>query len=237
MARLFALADLHLSGTGEKPMDRFGALWVDHARRMAENWDRVVEPDDWILLPGDLSWARHLRDAACDLAWIDERPGLKLLLRGNHDSWWSGPGKVRAALPASCSILHNEAFALGRWVVIGSRGWLDPDDPLAGDNDRRVFERELQRLDLSIRDAARFDPQAPRIAMLHYPPWLVGREPTAVVERLTEANVSLCVYGHLHGDDHALAVEGEHRGIRFHFVAADAADFTPVLLLEELEGA
>lgn len=235
MARLFALADLHLSGTGEKPMDRFGALWIDHATRMAANWDRLVAPEDWVLLPGDLSWARNLADAACDLDWIDKRPGSKLLLRGNHDSWWGSPGKVRAALPPSCSILHNQAFPIGRWIVIGSRGWLSPDDPLADENDHRVFARELRRLELSIGDAERFDAGSSRLAMLHYPPWLRGREPSEVVQRLNGTGVSICVYGHLHGEDHGLAIEGRQGGIRYHFVAADAVDFSPVLILEDVE--
>lgn len=235
MARLFALADLHLSGTGDKPMDRFGELWSGHAARMAENWDRLVEPVDWVLLPGDLSWGRNLEQAACDLAWIGERPGRKLLLRGNHDSWWGGAAGVRAALPPGCSILHNDAFRIGEWVVLGSRGWLSPDDPKATDSDRRVFERELHRLDLSIRDAARFGGKPRRLAMLHFPPWLSGREPTDVVRRIAAARVSLCVYGHLHGDDHALAVRGSHGGIVYHFVAADAVGFCPVVIVGDVE--
>jgi len=235
MGRLLALADLHLSGTGDKPMDRFGDLWVDHARRMAANWDATVRPEDWVLLPGDLSWAKNLEQAACDLAWIGERPGSKLLLRGNHDSWWGGRSKVRQALPAGCEILHNSAFEVGDWIVLGSRGWLSPDDPFAGADDRKVYERELRRLDLSIEDASRFDSGRSRLAMLHYPPWVAGREPTEVVRRMRAAGVSICVFGHLHGADHALAIDGTHDGIRYHFVAADAVDFRPVVILEDVE--
>ena len=235
MGRLLALADLHLSGTGDMPMDCFGDLWVDHTSRMAENWDAMVRPEDWVLLPGDLSWAKNLEQAACDLAWIGERPGSKLLLRGNHDSWWSSRTKVRQALPRGCEILHNSALAVGNWVVLGSRGWLSPDDPLAGDDDRKVFERELHRLDLSIKEASRFDAGRSRVAMLHYPPWLAGREPTEVVRRLKGAGVSICVFGHLHGADHALAIDGTHDGIRYHFVAADAVKFSPVVILEDVE--
>lgn len=230
MTRLFALADLHLSLIGDKPMDRFGEAWIDHPRRMAEAWDARVEPGDTVLLPGDLSWARNMREAEPDLAWIGERPGRKLLLRGNHDTWWSGLGRVRAALPDGCEALQNDAFRLDSCVVLGARGWLDPEDPLAGPGDARIFKRELERLRLSILAADRLEAGSglPRVAMLHYPPWIEGREPTRVVALLERAGVAHCVYGHLHGEDHRLAVTGKRNGIEYHLVAADAVDFAPV---------
>jgi uncharacterized protein len=229
--RLFALADLHLSLAGNKPMDVFGELWRDHAARMAAAWDRSVGAEDSVLLGGDLSWGRTLDEAALDLAWIGERPGRKLLLRGNHDGWWSSVAKVRRALPEGITVLQNDAHAVAGWTVVGSRGWVLPDDPAATAADRAVFERELTRLRASIRDAdARFDSEQPRLALLHYPPWLVGRAPSAVVDVLREARVRVVVYGHLHGADHALALRGEHAGMTYCFVAADAVDFTPVEL-------
>jgi len=231
MARLFALADLHLSGAGHKPMDVFGDLWRDHSRRMAEAWDAAVAREDTVLLAGDLSWARTLEEARPDLEWIARRPGRKVLLRGNHDSWWSAPGRVRAALPACCTALHNDATEFEQWVIVGTRGWTAPDDPGAQPGDEKVFRRELARLEASIADAdARFGRGRPRIAMTHYPPWLDGREPTEVVRILSGAGVVLCVYGHLHGEDHRLAVNGARGGIVFRFVAADAVDFCPVPL-------
>lgn len=229
MSRIFALADLHLSSTGEKPMDVFGEAWRDHASRMAAAWDATVAPDDAVLLPGDLSWARDLEEAADDLAWIGARPGWKLLLKGNHDTWWKSAGKVRRALPGGCAILQNDAHDLGGTVVVGARGWTAPGDPHAAAGDEAVFARELERLRLSIADAdRRFGRASPRIAMLHYPPLLEGRDPTEVVSVLRASGVGLCVYGHLHGADHALAVTGERDGIRYVFVAADAVAFTPV---------
>ena len=237
MSALFAIADLHLSLGGDKPMDRFGEAWVDHPARIAEAWQRLVSDDDVVLLPGDLSWGKSLDEAAPDLAWIGERPGRKVLLKGNHDSWWQSVGKVRRALPAGCEALHNDSLALGGWVLVGARGWTDPDDPIATEADARIFERELRRLELSLADAdRRFGREAPRLAMLHYPPWLDDREPTAVVERLQAGGVSLCVYGHLHGEDHRMARTGLHGGIDFRFVAADAIDFAPREVLEDLDG-
>jgi len=229
MAQLYALADLHLSGAGNKPMDVFGELWRDHASRMAQSWDATVGDGDTVLLAGDLSWARNLEEAAVDLQWIAERPGRKLLLRGNHDSWWSSLARVRAELPPGCEALQNNALEFEDWVIVGARGWTSPEDPFAQPGDERVYRREMERLRLSIVEARRrFGGERPRLAMVHYPPWLDGREPTEVVDHLAAAGVRICVYGHLHGEDHALAVTGTRRGIDFRFVAADAVDFTPV---------
>ena len=209
-------------------MDVFGALWKDHADRIAAAWDSTVAGDDMVLVPGDLSWARDLEEARGDLAWIGARPGVKFLLRGNHDGWWASIAKVRRALPSGCHALHNDAFDLGGRVLVGARGWTAPDDPTALPGDAVVFTRELERLRLSIADAdRRFGRLSPRVAMLHYPPWIEGRAPTAVVAVLKEGGVRTCVYGHLHGANHVLGLEGEREGIDFHLVAADAIGFAP----------
>ncbi len=230
MGRLFAIADLHLSSSGAKPMDVFGELWADHAARIAAAWDTGVGEDDVVLLGGDLSWARDLEEARADLAWIASRPGRKVLLRGNHDSWWSSISRVRRALPPGCEALQNDALAIdARAVVVGARGWTAPDDPESAPDDARIFRRELGRLERSLEDAdRRFGRALPRVALLHYPPWLEGRPPTEVVDRLHRGGVAVCVYGHLHGDDHALARRGIHDGIRFVFAAADAVGFAPI---------
>ena len=228
MGRLFAIADLHLSSSGAKPMDVFGAAWTNHPARMAAAWDAVVAADDLVLLPGDLSWARDLDEARADLAWIGARPGSKFLLRGNHDGWWASLGKVRSALPPGCHALQNDAFDLGDAVLVGARGWTAPEDPTASPADAAIFDRELDRLRLSIAFADRhFARESPRVAMLHFPPWIEGRAPSGVVAVLREGGVGVCVYGHLHGADHALGVQGVRDGIRFQLVAADAIGFTP----------
>lgn len=228
MARLFALADLHLSLAGHKPMDVFGEAWRDHHRRMATAWDRVVSPEDTVLLPGDLSWGRNLAEAEPDLEWIGSRPGRKLLLRGNHDSWWGSPARVRAVLPPGCELLQNDSHRVDDRVVVGARGWTSPDDPAAEENAGKIFRRELERLRLSILHADRtFGRELTRVAMLHYPPWIDGQAPTKVVEVLRRGGVRVAVYGHLHGADHALAIRGERDGMLYCFVAADAVGFTP----------
>ncbi len=229
MARIFALADLHLSLAGHKPMEVFGELWADHAARMAQAWDGRVGAEDTILLGGDLSWGRNLEEAAPDLAWIAARPGRKVLLRGNHDGWWRSQQAVRRALPPCCDLLRNNAFAVGPWVVVGARGWLAPDDPSATPADRATHEREIARLKLSIEYADRtFGRETPRLALTHFPPRLAGEGSTAVVEILRAGGVSVVVYGHLHGPDHARAIRGPRDGLTYRFVAADAVGFAPV---------
>ncbi len=208
----------------------FGANWTDHPTRMAASWDARVHERDTVLLPGDLSWAGSLEDAFADLEWIHQRPGRKILLRGNHDMWWGSLAKLRKSLPESCTPLQNSAVLVGgQVVVLGARGWTSPDDPVAEPGDGKIFRRELERLKLSIADAdRRFSRELPRVAMLHYPPWIRGRQPTRVVPLLLRAGVSTCLYGHLHGEDHRLGVVGRQDGIRYMLVAADAVNFAPV---------
>jgi len=226
MSRIFAIADTHLGRGVDKPMDIFGPAWERHAERLAEHWTEAVEADDWVLLPGDISWGMHLEEARADLEFLAELPGRKLLLKGNHDYWWTSRAKVEAFLPDRMFILQNDAFDLGDGIgVVGTRGWQPPDAPRASGHDAKIYAREVQRLALSIQAArGRFDRL---IAMLHYPPYYVGIGATEFVPLLEEAGVAVCVYGHLHGRDHRFAFQGERGGVRYQFVAADYLQFRP----------
>lgn len=220
---VFAIADLHLSLAVQKPMDRFGPQWVGHADKVARAWRASVGPQDTVLVCGDTSWAMRLGEAAPDLAWLEALPGRKLLLRGNHDYWWGSMVKLRRALPPSLAVLQNECVPVEGWSVCGSRGWLLPSegtDPA----DLAIFRRELGRLRLSLESAP---PAPPRLAMLHFPPWMPGQESTQVVDLLREFGVRLCIYGHLHAMAPGSYPEGEHDGIRYHCVSADLVDFAP----------
>ena len=152
---IFAIADLHLSlgESVDKPMDVFGPSWEDYERRLEENWRKLVEPEDLVLIPGDISWAMRLEDALPDLAWIDRLPGHKLILKGNHDLWWTGIGRMRE-LFGSITFLQHSAYAGDGFVIAGTRGWLLPGDPDFTEKDAAVYRRELLRLGMSL-DAAR----------------------------------------------------------------------------------
>ena len=209
-------------------MDVFGKHWENHAEKMAVQWDEIVHENDIVLCPGDLSWAMHLRDAEMDLQWIGARPGKKVLGRGNHDFWWSGIKKVRAALPANCLALQNDAIALDDVVIAGSRLWSGPGALDYGPSDQKIYERELSRLELSLKHAVKIGEGKPIIASVHYPPFRADGKETHFVPLLQAYNVHLCVYGHLHGKrSHKTAVEGKRDGISYRLIACDYLNFKP----------
>ena len=227
---LWALADLHLSHSVFKPMDIFGPAWDNHVGKIAANWKRVVKSEDLVLIPGDISWALKLREAVPDLHWLAQLPGRKLLLRGNHDYWWSSISRVRQALPPDVYALQNDHFSWGEWAICGSRGWLCPGhEGFNALKDEKIYQREIQRLTLSL-DSAQRAGYGQIIVALHYPPTNGRHEESGFTTLFTKYPVKTCVYGHLHGPAHAAALEGEWRGIMYHLVSADAVDFTPVLI-------
>ncbi len=224
---VFAISDLHLPGGDVKPMDVFGAHWENHFERIQADWRARVAPDDLVLLPGDISWAMYLEDARADLAAIGALPGRKLLLRGNHDYWWSAISRVRAVLPERVDALQNDAFRYEDVIACGSRGWLCPGSASLGAEDAKIYARELARLELSLRDAEkkRGRDDARLIAMLHFPPFADKTQPTDVTRLLTRYGVSDAVYGHLHGQGLAGAFSGELDGVRYHQVSCDGLGF------------
>lgn len=227
---IWGLADPHLGQAVGKAMDVFGPRWENHAARMADHWRATVSGDDWVLVPGDISWGLKLEEALVDLHFLADLPGKKILLKGNHDYWWTSRKKVEAVLPESMQLLQNDAVDLGEGIgLVGARGWTPPAAPHATEQDEKIYAREVARLEHSLKAAeGRFDRL---IAMMHYPPLYRtagGVDETAFVPLLREAGVCACLYGHLHAGDHRYAVDGDHEGIRYYFVAADAIDFTPV---------
>jgi len=232
--RIFGISDLHLSFSSDKPMDVFGDHWRGHADKMAATWDAMVGPDDVVLCPGDLSWAMKLEQAAPDLAWIGARPGrLKVLTRGNHDYWWSAIGKVRAALPTGVVALQNDALDLGDVVVCGSRLWTCPGALDWDSHDEKIYLREVERLRLSLEAGQKLAAGRPLIAAIHYPPFDKQQGATAYSSLLEEFGVVVCVYGHLHGRRaHRTAFEGLRGGVRYHLIACDHLNFSPIPVWE-----
>ena len=231
--RLFAISDLHLSFGVDKPMDIFGPQWVGHADRMRTAWDAMVSDGDWMLVGGDTSWGLDLAEAKPDLDWLGQRPGQKVLIKGNHCTWWHSRSKVEKVLHPSIRLLQNNAVRLPNGtVVIGTRLWDPPDAPWADANAAGVFHREIERLKLSIEAGRKLGGCVPggkrTLALVHYPPKYSDGRDTAAVELLQQACVQLCVYGHLHGKDHKHGFQGESNGIRYVLASVDAIDFRPI---------
>ena len=225
---VFGLSDLHLSHRADKPMDAFGDQWVGHAARMADAWDRTVAPSDLVLVPGDTSWALKLEEADLDLAWLGARPGVKVICRGNHDYWWHAIGKVRAALPAGCHAVQNDAVDVGSHVVCGSRLWAAPGGLDFTPADQRIYEREVARLRSSLEAARRVAGTRPLLVLVHYPPFTARGEHTEFSRLVCASGATVCAYGHLHGEAaHRTAVEGLVDGTAFHLVACDRVGFAP----------
>ncbi len=228
---LWTISDLHLSSVKPKPMDIFGANWKDHARRIAEAWQARVDPQDYVLIAGDISWALKIPDALVDLHWIDALPGHKIITRGNHDYWFPRRvGPLRDKLPPSITPLSGDAIDIGMAVVCGTRGWITPDTPgFQLDKDTRIYQRELNLLDSALQTACELaNGERPIIVMIHYPPFL-NRQHTEFSRRISTAGATTCIYGHLHRpNDWASAVQGYVDGVYYQLTACDYLGFGPV---------
>ena len=230
---IFAISDLHLSLGMDKPMDIFGDKWVNYTEKMKDRWNRVVTDEDWVIVPGDISWATYMEDAEADFEYINSLNGKKLLLKGNHDYWWTTNSKMSKFLDEhgfdTITILKNNACIIGNVAVCGTRGWTIPPQGAQGGEEVRIFEREKQRFILSLEDA-RSKGAEKIIAALHYPPVDGGSEDSDFMRIMREYGVAECVFGHLHAASHRLAPVGVRGGIRLRLVSCDYIDFTPQLI-------
>lgn len=223
--RLFAISDLHLPGGDQKPMDIFGDHWQDHFQQITQDWTANITCQDIVLLPGDISWAMHLKDALPDLHRIGELPGRKIMLKGNHDYWWSAISQVRANLPEGFYALQNDAVVVGEMVFAGSRGWTMPGGEKEELETQKIFNRELLRLEMSLQQAAKQRGDRPLIVLCHFPPCSNRGEDTPVTMLLERFQVDQVVYGHLHGTACASGFQGQKNGIRYHLTSCDCLGF------------
>jgi len=230
---IYAISDLHLAKSIDKPMDIFGHRWQNYMERLKASWEETVCQDDYVIIPGDISWATYLEQAYDDFSFIERLPGKKIISKGNHDYWWTTLSKLNKFLRdnnfASISFMHNNSFDLGEAVLCGTRGWKCPGENDFSAEDQKIFNRELQRLELSLKTIKPKDNQTV-IAALHYPPFNMKGRPSDFIDVMKKYNVTMCLYGHLHGESHRNAVEGRIEGIDFKFVSADHLEFRPLKL-------
>ena len=221
---LFVLGDTHLSLGGAKPMDVFPG-WNGYVEKLEANWRRLVKTEDTVVLAGDISWSMRLADTRKDFAFLNGLPGQKLIMKGNHDYWWSTANKMNAFFRAegfdTLRLLHNNSYTVDGYALCGTRGWLfDADEP----HDEKVMNREIGRLRLSLQAA---EPGKEKLVFLHYPPVYTGADAPEIVAVLKEYGIRRCFYAHLHGKAIRFAVQGEVDGIRYKLVSADGLQFCP----------
>ncbi len=227
---IYGIADLHLDSIGEKPMDVFGVNWINHEERIFKSWREQIKDEDLVLIPGDISWALKLNQAYEDLKKIDELPGLKVISKGNHDYWWETKKKLMDLNLRTIHFLYNDSLIFGNIAICGTRGWISRDSDEFDIHDEKVFNRELNRLELSLASVK--GSVGKKIAMIHYPPFNVAdQNPNEFVDMMKKYNVDICVYGHLHSEGHKYAKEGIVDGIDFKCISCDYIDFTPKRLL------
>ena len=226
---LYAIGDLLLCLGAPKPMDIFGGAWVGYMDKLRRGMEVITEEDTTVLL-GDLSWALDLQSATEDFRWIDRIPGKKIILKGNHDYWWSTASKFYKFCEengfSNQFILNNNHYEYEGFAICGTRGWFFEEER-SGQHDEKVFKRELIRLEASLKSAG----DLPKIVFLHYPPKYKGYECPEILELLKKYDVQRCFYGHLHGGSHGLAMEGVWDGIDFRLVAADKLNFCPFTVI------
>lgn len=238
--RLFAIADLHLAEAANKPMDIFGPRWERHVDRLRAHWEDQVSPGDTVLVGGDISWANSLEEALPDLTLLDRLPGRKILLRGNHDYWWTSLQKNRDFCRDkgldSLIFLRNDALEASGFHICGTRGWILPTDEDFGQADEKIFRREMIRLDLSLAQLSALRKKEGRkktITLLHYPPLDEEGRPSALCGLMEEGGVDLCLFGHIHHRAPYYESRPVQAGIRYIMVAADQLRFSPLLIGQE----
>ncbi len=223
--KVFAISDLHISTNTDKPMDVFGGNWVGYLEKIFEDWKNKVTSEDLVLIGGDISWAMKIEDAKLDLDLLANLPGKKILIKGNHDYWWSGIGKVRDILPQNVFALQNDSVKIGNVVICGSRCWSVPGSPDFKEQDRKLYLRETERLKLSLKDAFKLKEEGDKlIALVHFPPFNVKRENSLFTDIFEEFGVDSVVYGHLHGKNVRSDKLVVKNGIKYYLTSCDQVE-------------
>ena len=229
---IYIIGDLHLSFSEDKPMDIFGPNWEGHTNKIKEDWLKKVKPEDTVILAGDFSWATYLEEAKKDFEFLNTLPGRKILLKGNHDYWWTTVTAMKRFLEEqkieNVDFLFNNSFEIEDKIFVGTRGWTFTDS----ENSKKMIAREVARLELSIKSAIeQYGEEKEIIAIMHYPPLSNSYKKneytydSKFLDLLKQYNVKTCYYGHLHGTSHKEAIEGNIEGIEFKLISSDYLDF------------
>lgn len=224
---VFVIADLHLPLGINKSMDIFGKRWENYVERLEENWQNVVGGNDTVVIPGDFSWATYLQQATADFDFLEKLNGKKIILKGNHDFWWTTMTKleeyVRSNGYKTISFLQNNSFEADGISICGTRGWMCPGSAGFSEEDRKYFIREVGRLEMSLKTAKTDE----IYVFTHYPPMTSMGEENEFTQMLSKYNVKKCFYGHLHGNSQHNSAPQERNGISYSLIASDFLQFRP----------
>lgn len=225
---IYAISDLHLSFSTNKPMNIFGDNWDNHEKKIKDNWLKTVNSNDTVLLPGDFSWGMNFEEAKPDFEYLNALPGKKIMLKGNHDYWWGTVNKIKEFIQENnfndIDVLYNNSFLIEDKIICGTRGWtINGND----EENEKIYKRELLRLEISLNDGInKYGEDKDIIVCMHYPPTNEDlMENSEFIKIMKKYNVKKCLYGHLHGEAHKEAIEGNICGIDVRLVSCDYTDF------------
>jgi predicted phosphohydrolase len=227
--RIFAISDLHLSFGTDKPMNVFGEQWADYEQRIMDDWNARVGDDDIGIIAGDISWAMRMEETSADFAYLKKLKGKKIIVRGNHDYWWKSISKIRETLAPDANALQNDSIEIGGVAFAGTRGWrvLERHQKQT-DEDKKIFDREVIRFELALKDAQSKSPNAPIVAILHYPPFNSACDQSPFTTLCEKYKVRACVYGHLHGKQSRAQLHVQKNGVDYYLTSCDLLKHTLV---------
>lgn len=239
---VFAMADLHLPISVNKPMDIFGARWQDYVNKIEKNWRAIVNDDDTVIVPGDISWSMSLDEAYADFEFIESLPGKKLLGKGNHDYWWATMSKNRTFIESknfkTIDFLFNNAYKVENFIVCGTRGWY-VDEKAQGSNTgaeyEKIVRREASRLKMSLDEAVKLRGEGNEeiLVFFHFPPVFSQFVCDELVDVLEQYGIRRCYFGHIHGV-YNVQKTTIYRGICFSMISSDFLNFVPMIITEEI---
>lgn len=221
--KIYAIADLHLSLCGQKPMEVFGASWDNYLEIIKEDWNKKVTDEDLVLIAGDISWAMKIEEFDFDLKFFEGLKGQIVFTRGNHDYWWDSISKVRSHLKQNMFAIQNDCMRFGNVLICGTRGWVIPEiNQVQTDEDAKIYNREVERTLLSLKTMQKMRKENDKVIfMIHYPPFNSTRNQNEFLDLFEEFGVNVVIYGHLHGKNVRTKLKEERNGIDYYLTATD----------------
>ncbi len=226
---LYAISDLHLSFNVDKPMDIFGDKWALHERKIESNWNRLITDEDTVLIAGDISWGMKESESKDDLNWINNLPGRKIISKGNHDYWWGSISKLNSSYD-KIKFIQNNFYTYKDYAICGTRGWICPGSDKFTEKDKKIYDRELIRLELSLSEALK-NGYEKFIVMIHYPPVNEKFQKSGFLEIFEKYKVKKVIYGHLHGMTEDKLASELNGNIEYIMTSCDYLDFCPKKIL------